>query len=134
MLNLSWMCTTVGEIMNRNWKCHFLKGHYSSKYHHWTMTKYKLDMCIPLTDPHVKFELNVYSCMEDIEWKLKYSYILQSSRGMSLSKIIKPWANLILNCTILYHIDKSIWGEFVKLFERKWTKTDNFLFFQSKWA
>jgi hypothetical protein len=39
---------------------------------HRTMTKFKLDLCIPMT--YIKFELIVYNFWGDNEWKLKISY------------------------------------------------------------
>jgi hypothetical protein len=38
------------------------------------MTKFELDLRIPLTYPYVKFELNVLYRWGDNEWKLKISY------------------------------------------------------------
>jgi hypothetical protein len=53
MSNLSWMCTTIGEIMNGN---------------------------------------------------LKFLIFFQSSRGITLSAIIKPWPNSNLTNAFLWHI------------------------------
>jgi hypothetical protein len=64
------------------------KGHNSAKNHR-TMTKFELDMGIPLTYPYVKFELNI---------KLK---IL--SRGITVTKIIWPIPNSNLTCIFLWY-------------------------------
>jgi hypothetical protein len=87
------MCTTIWEIINGNKK--FLT--FFSKFrrdnsvsYHQTMTKFELDQCILLPYPNVKFELNMYDCCGDNEWKLKASYYFQSERGITLPKIIEP--------------------------------------------
>jgi hypothetical protein len=54
------------------------------------MTKFELDLRIPLTYPYVKFELNVLYHWGDNEWKLKISYYFQSKRAITLPKIIEP--------------------------------------------
>jgi hypothetical protein len=41
-----------------------LKGRNSAK-NHQTMSKFELDLSIPLTYPYGKSELNVYNCWED---------------------------------------------------------------------
>jgi hypothetical protein len=42
--------------------------------YHQTMTKFKLDQCILMIYPYVKFELNMYNCGGYNEQKLKISF------------------------------------------------------------
>jgi hypothetical protein len=71
------------------------------------MTKFKLELLIPKMYLYVKFELNVYSHWEDNERKLKISDFLQSSKGITLSAIIKPCPNSNLTSVFLWHVHIS---------------------------
>ena len=51
----------------------FLSSRGITVKNHWTMTKFELDLRIPMTYSYIKFELNVCKCCQDNEWKLKIS-------------------------------------------------------------
>jgi hypothetical protein len=82
--------------------------------YHQTMTKFKLDQCILMTYPYMTcvflwhiHMLNLsWICITVVEimnrnWKFPF---LQSERGITLPKIIKPWPNSNLTCTFLWRI------------------------------
>jgi hypothetical protein len=90
--NLNLMCATIAEIMNENWKFLFFskfKRDNSVKNQH-TITKFKLDLHIFMTNLHMQFQ--PYTCIQTKvrERKLKISIFFQSSRGITLSRINEP--------------------------------------------
>jgi hypothetical protein len=82
------MCATLIEIMNRNWK--FLFFFCSPKWiivkNQRTITKFELDLRIPMKNLHMQFES--YTSIQTKVWerKLKISIFFLISRGITLSK------------------------------------------------
>jgi hypothetical protein len=76
------------------------------------MTKYVLDLCIPLTFIYVKFELNVYNCCGDNERELTIS--------INGPLKIQTWPKLSYDISMC-----QIWVECVQPLPRLWMETDD---------
>jgi hypothetical protein len=89
------------------------------------MTKFELDLRICLTNPYVKFKLNVYYRLGDNERKLNISFYFQSKRALLCQKSfnhdqIQTWPVFSYDIFIC-----QIWVKCVQPLLRLWTKTDD---------
>jgi hypothetical protein len=107
MSNLSWICATVGEIMNGNWKF---------------LLFFKVQeglLCRKKTTNHDQFR--TWPATEKIPF-------IQSKRVIILQKLIEPWPNNYLTCAFFWLSICQIRVECAQLLGRKWTETKSILF------
>jgi hypothetical protein len=81
--NLNLIHASKQKLESVNWKFQFFSKFKrgNSDKNQWTIIKFELDLCIPMTNLHMQFE--PYTCIQTkvIERKLKFI-----SRGIALSK------------------------------------------------
>lgn len=131
ILNLSWRCATVVEIMIWKWIFNFFlssRGLTLSK-NHPTGAKFKLDLYFSFKISYIWNISFIYVSLQKLKsenWE--FLLFFQGWRGITLSKIIRPEPNSHSIWIYLWHI--HIWNlswmcaTFVEILIGKWMMTE----------